>query len=142
MGGHRSCRLYQYDLCQQSPARRCLDLWHHRHLQRLAEFRADLRLSTHRVELECGVPGIFPGCGHAGSDLQILTGIGMGEGEWGMAKHLLAICAAAVMLGAPILALAQANPASAPIRNPPPVCPGPISPWLAALLARFPAGGP
>jgi hypothetical protein len=66
----------------------------------------------------------------------------MGEGEWGMAKHLLAICAAAVMLGAPILALAQANPASAPIRNPPPVCPGPISPWLAALLARFPAGGP
>jgi hypothetical protein len=59
-----------------------------------------------------------------------------------MAKHLLAICAAAVMLGAPTLALAQTNPASAPSRNPPPVCPGPVSPWLTALLARFPAGGP
>jgi hypothetical protein len=59
-----------------------------------------------------------------------------------MAKYLLAVCAAAVMFGAPTLALAQANPATAPIRNPPPVCPGPISPWLAALLARFPAGGP
>ena len=59
-----------------------------------------------------------------------------------MAKYLLAVCAAAVMLGAPTLALAQANPATAPVRNPPPVCPGPISPWLAALLARFPAGGP
>ena len=59
-----------------------------------------------------------------------------------MAKYLLAICAAAVMLGAPTLALAQTNPATAPIRNAPPVCPGLVSPGLAALLARFPAGGP
>ena len=56
-----------------------------------------------------------------------------------MARYLLAIGAAAVMLGAQTLALAQTNPAVAPI-NPPPVCPGPVSPLMAALLAsRRPA---
>ena len=51
----------------------------------------------------------------------------------GMPKYLLAACAAAFILGAPLLAAAQ------PV-NPP--CPGPVSPGMAALLARFPVGGP
>ena len=59
-----------------------------------------------------------------------------------MAKYLSAICTAAVMLSAPALALAQINPATAPVKTSPPVCPNPVSPWLTALLARFPAGGP
>jgi len=58
-----------------------------------------------------------------------------------MPKFLLAICAAAFMLAIPMVSAAQpVNPAANPVVNPP--CPAPVSPGMAALLARFPAGGP
>src|SRR6266481_647237 len=117
-----------------------MDRRRNRDLQRVAEFRADARLSTRAVEVERAATGLHALRRHARRYLQVLSMVRRRlrpeprtrSGE--MRKWLLAACALACVMGAKAPAVAQlANDA---------LCAGTVSPQISGLLAQFPSGGP
>src|SRR6266481_10227268 len=118
-----------------------MDRRRNRDLQRVAEFRADARLSTRAVEVERAATGLHALRRHARRYLQVLSMVRRRlrpeprtrSGE--MRKWLLAACALACVMGAEAPAVAQ-------LANDTGLCAGVVSPQVSALLAQFPSGGP